>query len=55
VSRPGPQLEYGTTETAHAPRTAGTWAKLVLVWTAGVVMWLIYIAAALYLIFRLLA
>jgi beta-lactamase regulating signal transducer with metallopeptidase domain len=50
----GPQLDYGSEPAAQPPRTAVTWVKLTVVWIVGVIMWLIYIAAALYLIFRVL-
>lgn len=37
---------------ARPPRSAGTWVKLLLVWGAGLVSWVVYIAIILYLFFR---
>jgi hypothetical protein len=32
------------------PRSLGMWIKLFIVWTAGLVMWTIYIVAMIYLL-----
>ena len=43
-----------TRRDARPPRSAGTWAKLLLVWTAGLVAWTIYIIVLLYAFFRII-
>ena len=49
-----PPLQYAGRDTpAEARRTIGTWAMLLLVWSIGFVVWLFYIAAAIYLFFRI--
>ena len=53
-----PPLEYAgrdtpaDTATAAARRTLGTWVFLLLIWSLGLIVWALYIAAAIYLFFR---
>ncbi|HYO09817.1 MAG TPA: hypothetical protein VER17_12675 [Tepidisphaeraceae bacterium] len=39
---------------SSARRSAGTWAKLVAVYAAGVVSWTIYLVALVYLLSKIL-
>ncbi|HEV2296715.1 MAG TPA: hypothetical protein VGR35_22935 [Tepidisphaeraceae bacterium] len=39
---------------ARPPRSPAMWLKLLLVWGAGLVSWMIYIAIILYVFFRLI-
>jgi hypothetical protein len=43
-----------TRRDARPPRSAGMWAKLFLVWTAGLVVWAVYIVIILYAFFRVI-
>lgn len=43
-----------TRRDARPPRSPGMWVKLLLVWAAGLVSWLIYIIVILYLFFRVM-
>lgn len=49
-----PPLEYAGRDTPAdaGRRTFSTWLILLAVWTAGLVMWALYIIAAIYLFFR---
>ena len=42
-----PQLNYGSRDEAeHRPRrSAATWAKLLIVWSVGLVVWAFYLMA----------
>ena len=40
-----------TRRQARPTRTAGTWAKLFIVWGAGLIVWAFYIAVILYVFF----
>ena len=48
---PDPPLEYAGMEDATPlpRRTLGTWVRLLLVWTVGLLVWAFYIAVLLYL------
>ena len=43
-----------TRRDARPPRSAGTWVKLFLVWTAGLIVWAVYIVIILYAFFRVI-
>ena len=43
-----------TRRQTRPPRSAGVWAKLLLVWGAGLVVWAVYIALILYAFFWLM-
>ena len=51
-----PQLGYidPGVEIAPPKRSAGTWAKLLAVWTLGLFVWAFYLLAIVYLILQLL-
>jgi hypothetical protein len=38
----------------HPPRSAGTWVALVVVWTVGVVSWMVWIGLIGLLAYRIL-
>jgi len=46
--------EDETRRQARPPRSAGMWAKLLLVWGAGFVAWGFYIVVILYAFFRVM-
>ena len=51
------QVEYKSPAVdapAATPRSAATWAKLLLVWAVGLVSWAIYLVAILYLWIKLM-
>ena len=53
-----PPLEYAGPRTpadtpTAARRTLGTWAMLLIIWSIGLLVWAVYIAAAIYLFFRI--
>jgi hypothetical protein len=49
-----PPLQYAGRDTpSDAHRTLGTWVLLLFVWGIGLVVWIFYIAAAIYLFFRI--
>jgi hypothetical protein len=52
-----PPLQYAGRDTpADAERrTLATWLILLTVWTAGLIVWALYIVAAIYLFFRIFA
>jgi len=43
-----------TRQQARPRRSVGMWVKLLLVWSAGLVAWAIYIVAILYVFFRVM-
>jgi len=50
-----PPLQYAGRDTPGdaSRRSIGTWAMLLVVWSIGFIVWLFYIAAAIYLFFRI--
>jgi hypothetical protein len=55
VTQPIPYVsDDETRREARPPRSAGTWAKLLLVWGVGLVIWALYIVAILYVFFRVM-
>jgi len=53
VTQPIPYVsDDETRRDARPPRSPGMWAKLLLVWSAGLVVWTVYIVIILYAFFR---
>lgn len=50
---PHPMLSYAQDEAPR--RTAGTWVKLLLVWTIGLMVWALYISGIVFVFFRIFA
>jgi hypothetical protein len=46
--------EDATRRDARPPRSAGMWAKLLIVWSVGFVVWALYVSAILYAFFRVM-
>lgn len=53
---PPPQPDYATpaTESARPKRPFRAWIILLLTWTLGLIVWAVYIAAFVFLLFKFL-
>jgi hypothetical protein len=54
MSHTGPPLDYGRNEPGRAPRTFLIWLKITLVWCVGLAIWTAYLAAILYMLYRIM-